>query len=236
EVLMQYNDLERLQIQANALFIYDAQNRMLRSNEPEPENSAPRFFLWRSTMGNIWRFRDDLSDDLVAELERLAASEPVDHDLREPPFHHLAYLELLAEHAPIHETAAGPAWYLPPCSAPSRAVLVTEANKALLRAYFPFTYDNLPALSPAAMVVEDGAAVTVCASVRLTPQAAEAGLYTEDSYRGRGFGVDAVCAWANAVYASGRLPLYSTSWDNIVSQAVARRLGAVLYGADFSIT
>lgn len=235
-VHMNYNDFELLQIQADALFIYDAQNRMLRSNEPDPENPPPRFFLWRSAIGNLWRIRYDLPDELAAELGQLAASEPVDHDLREPPFHHLAYMELLAEHAPIHEASAGPAYYLPKCEASTRAVLVTEENKTFVRANFPFTYDNLPALSPAAMVVEDGAAVTLCSSVRLIPQAAEARLRTEDAYRGRGFAVHAVSTWANAVYASGRLPLYSTSWDNIASQAVARRLGAVQYGADFSIT
>ena len=43
-----------------------------------------------------------------------------------------------------------------------------------------------------------------------------------------------VAAWAAAVRASGRLPLYSTSWDNVASQGVARKLGLVLYGADLS--
>ena len=37
------------------------------------------------------------------------------------------------------------------------------------------------------------------------------------------------------VRAMGRLPLYSTSWGNTASQAVARRLGAVQYAVDLSI-
>jgi RimJ/RimL family protein N-acetyltransferase len=86
------------------------------------------------------------------------------------------------------------------------------------------------------VMVDDGVAVTACSSVRLTPQAAEAGLYTQESYRGRGYSVDAVRLWAEAVRATGRIPLYSTSWENTASQAVAQKLGAVQYGADFSIT
>ena len=85
-------------------------------------------------------------------------------------------------------------------------------------------------------MVADGVAVTACSSVRLTPQAAEAGLYTHADYRGRGYAADTVRCWAEAVRASGRIPLYSTSWENLASQAIARKLGAIQYGVDFSIT
>jgi hypothetical protein len=33
----------------------------------------------------------------------------------------------------------------------------------------------------------------------------------------------------------GCIPLYSTSWDNLASQAIARKLQMVLYGEDWSI-
>ncbi|MGH2617528.1 MAG: GNAT family N-acetyltransferase, partial [Thermomicrobiales bacterium] len=41
--------------------------------------------------------------------------------------------------------------------------------------------------------------------------------------------------WAQAVRQEGRIPLYSTSWENLASQAVARKLGLVLYGVDLDI-
>jgi RimJ/RimL family protein N-acetyltransferase len=233
---MNYSDFELLEIQTNALFVHDTRKRLLSINEPDPENPAPRFFLGRSLAGNIWRTRYDLPDDLVSELERLAASEPVVEDLREPLYYHLTYMELLASHAPIHDTSAGPAYYLPKIDVSSRAVLVTEANKGLVQTHFSWLYSHLEGYSPAAVMVDDGVAVTACSSVRLTPQAAEAGLYTVESYRGRGYSVDAVRLWAEAVRETARIPLYSTSWENIASQAVARKLGAVQYGADFSIT
>ncbi|HZS91689.1 MAG TPA: GNAT family N-acetyltransferase, partial [Chloroflexota bacterium] len=44
-----------------------------------------------------------------------------------------------------------------------------------------------------------------------------------------------VAGWARAIRASGRIPLYSTSWDNHASQAVARKLGLVQYGTDLSL-
>jgi predicted GNAT family acetyltransferase len=58
---------------------------------------------------------------------------------------------------------------------------------------------------------------------------------TLEGYRGRGHAPAAVAAWARAVRATGRIPLYSTSWDNLASQAVARKLGLIPYGADFSL-
>jgi GNAT superfamily N-acetyltransferase len=233
---MNFSDFELLQMHTDALYVHDANKRLLSINEPDPEHPAPRFFLGRCPSANIWRIRYDLSDDLAAELERLAASEPVSSDLREPPYHHFAYMELLAAHAPISETYIGPAYYLPKSDSPSRAVVVTEANKGLLEPNFPWLFSNIEDLSPAAVVVEDGIAVTACSSVRLTPLAAEAGLYTEEKYRGRGYGVDAARSWAEAVRATGRVPLYGTWWANLASQSVAAKLGAVQYGADFNIT
>jgi RimJ/RimL family protein N-acetyltransferase len=115
-------------------------------------------------------------------------------------------------------------------------VLLTEANRELAQTHFSWLYTHLDGYSPAAVMVDDGVAVTACSSVRLTAKAAEAGLYTEERFRGRGYAAETVRCWAEAVRVTGRVPLYSTSWDNLASQAVARRLGAMQYGADFSIT
>jgi RimJ/RimL family protein N-acetyltransferase len=236
---MHYTDLELLQIQADALYIHDENKKLLRINESDPadsDNPAPRFFLARSLLGNIWRVRYDLPDDLAAELERLAASEPIVSDLREPPYHLAKYTELLAAHAPISSTFEGPAYYLPKFELPTRAVLVTPENRDLVQAHFDWIFNHLEELSPVAVMVEDGVAVTACSSVRLTPQASEAGLYTQENYRSRGYAADTVRTWAEAIRATDRLPLYSTWWGNTASQAVAAKLGAIQYGVDFSIT
>ena len=84
--------------------------------------------------------------------------------------------------------------------------------------------------------MREGRAVSVCGSVRITPDAHEAGVETSADARGHGFSVAAVAAWARAVRKLGAEPLYSTSWDNAASRAVARKLDLIPYAADYHIT
>jgi len=75
--------------------------------------------------------------------------------------------------------------------------------------------------------VEDGAPISICFCSRVSEVAAEAGVETAPECRGRGFAGLATAAWAAAIQASGRTPIYSTSWSNGPSLAVARKLGLV---------
>jgi len=72
--------------------------------------------------------------------------------------------------------------------------------------------------------------------VRVTPVAYEVGVETAPEFRGRGYAAPVVAAWARVVREAGRIPLYSTSWENTASQAVARKLGLVQYGSDLHLT
>jgi hypothetical protein len=233
---MNYTDFELIQMQAEVLYVHDRQHRLVRLNESDAEHPAPRFFLSRSLTGNIWRVRDDLPDDLAAELGRFAADEPLVDDLSDPPYYLAAYTELLEQHAPLESTWAGPSYYLPELDPPRGTVLITPANKGVLEVEFPWTLSTLDERSPIVTVVEDGMAVAACFTARSTTHAAEAGVHTLEAYRGRGYAPEMVRGWAAAVRMRGRQPLYSTSWSNTASQAVAAKLGAVLYGATFCIT
>lgn len=66
--------------------------------------------------------------------------------------------------------------------------------------------------------------------------ALEAGVETARPYRGRGYAARVVAAWAREVRDMGRVPLYSTSWKNEASRAVARKLALICFGNDLHIT
>jgi RimJ/RimL family protein N-acetyltransferase len=89
---------------------------------------------------------------------------------------------------------------------------------------------------PCVGVVRDGIVISACHCARFTDRGAEAGLETLEAYRGQGFGTSAAAGWARVLRGMGREPLYSTSWENLASQGVARKLGLIFYGVDFSIT
>ncbi len=231
---MHPTDLELLDMQADALYVHDTHNRLLRNNVSDSDQPTPRFFMSCSLSGNIWRTRCDLSDELAAELDGLAAAEPILTDLSQPP-DLTKYTQLLERYAPVTNTHAGPAYYLPELDSPTDAVTITPENMTLLQANFPYTYGNLEERAPVVVIVEDGVAVSACFSARITPHVAEAGVHTLDAYQKRGYAAETVRGWAAAVRRMGRLPLYSTWWANTASQNVARKLGAVQYAAQFNL-
>jgi RimJ/RimL family protein N-acetyltransferase len=235
-VSVKNSDLDLALMQVEALYVHDAVGRLLRINEPDPDGPATRFFLARTAAGNIWRTRYDLPADLAAGLERLAADEPVVTDLQKPLRHLDEYTELLRQHAPLTDTDAGPAYYLPELGPSTGTVTITPENATLLQRYYPYTLSSLAERAPIVVLVGEGAAVAACYSARITAQVAEAGVHTVEAYRGRGYATEVVRGWAAEVRASRRLPLYSTSWENRASQAVAAKLGAVQYAVDLSLT
>jgi GNAT superfamily N-acetyltransferase len=231
-------DLELMSIHARALFTHDAESRLLSVNEPGGAAApAPRLFLGRTRVGAVRRFRADLPGRLVRELDSLCADEPpLSTNFDEPPRHAERYVRLLEEHGPVGRVSAGPAYYFHEEIAPSRqAVAVTEGEEEKLRGGFEELVDELPAWQPFVAIVEGNRAVSVCRSVRITPEAHEAGVETLPDFRGRGYAKDVAAEWARRVRAVGAVPLYSTSWENKASQAVARKLRLECYGADFQV-
>ena len=212
-----HSDFELIQMQTAALFVHDADGKLLCINEPEPTSPAPRFFLGRTAAGNLWRTRFDLPEELAAELEQLAADEPVTVNLQAPPRHAAEYHDLLEQHGPIRGLSTGPAYWLPEADPPPGVLLITPENTALVGMHFAWIQRGLDDYAPVAVVLAEGVAVAACFSSRITAQVCEAGVYTEAAYRGRGYAVMTTRGWAAAVHATGRLALYSTSWTNAAS-------------------
>jgi GNAT superfamily N-acetyltransferase len=233
------NDLELMSIHVRALFTHSPASRLLLINEPDnAAASAPRLFLGRTRVGNIWKFRADLPEDLIKDLDSLCSDEPqLNTEFNEAPRHIKKYAQLLEKQAPVEMVSSGPAYRFPKNIVPSKLSLALTANDAeRLKDGFEQLVVELPAWQPFVALMEGNRAVAVCRSVRITPEAHEAGVETLPEFRGRGYARDAVAEWAQRVWALGAIPLYSTSWENTASQAVARKLDLECYGTDFQIT
>ena len=173
----------------------------------------------------------DLPQQLVDELDTLAREEPPVGDLLDAPLHADRYLSLVGG-----TIDSGPAFTFPDSLVQSAETVFVEDIRLLSRNFDGWTASEVPDRSPIVAVMEGGHAVSVCFCARLSNTAAEAGLETAPTYRGRGLGARVAAVWASAVRASGRVPLYSTSWTNVASLAVARKLGLQAYASTWSLS
>lgn len=223
-------------IHLDALYTYDANGRMEHVNEARGPR-APRVFVGRTTAGYELRWRSDVAETTVSAIRELLDQEPSDAPLPQQPHCGDAIVALLARESPIVRVWSGPAYRIDVEQLPSAplAVRVTDANADLLRT-FPDWRDEVNERQPFVVAVEDDAAAALCCSVRITPAAHAAGAETLAAARRRGLASQAVAEWARAVDELGAIALYSTWWDNVASQAVARRLGMKLIGVDFHVT
>jgi hypothetical protein len=238
--LESYSGRQLIEIHLTTLYVCDDDGRMRFVREPGEPYAPGRFAMVRTPTANSWRFRHDLPAALVEELDALCQAEPVTAELEPEPAIAAQLRALLAAHGPLGDEYRGPAYWIPATGgAPtSEALLIDRSNAAVLEPFFPWRAQLLRSVAdpgPIAAVVIAGKAVAVCSCARLSPLAAEAGLDTHESARRKGFATAAVSCWAAAVRARGLLPMYSTSWENLASQGVARRLGLLQYGEDWSI-
>lgn len=201
--------------------------------------ATPRLFLGRSAECNVWAVRADVDPSTRAALDRLCAAEPVLGAPREDvgPRSRNDVIALLSQRASIEAEWRGPAFVLPadlPSDARARVVAFDE--DAAWHVAFPWLVEHFDASSPVAIAFDAGRPAAVCHSPRgCTAVAAEAGVETLAAHRGRGLATAAVACWARAVQQRGRVALYSTSWDNGASRAIARRLSARLYGENWHV-
>lgn len=229
------SDLELLDLKIDALFRFDAAGRILGSNEQDPQ-PAPRLYAACTRQGHRRRFGQGMSNELAALLEQLLRQTPASTELTDAALPLEPLRELLRSGAELPSYSSGPAYRFPDdIRQAAEATLITPDNAGILLPHFPWTATELPYRLPCAAVVADGVAVSLCCSSRNTARAAEAGVDTIDAYRGRGYATAVTAAWAQAVRASGRIPFYSTWWENHASRGVARSLGLVQFAVELSI-
>jgi hypothetical protein len=186
----------------------------------------------------------------IRHLSRLASREPrlleAPHDEPTPPERMQAFRDVLdGEGTPIESEWRGPAFHVPEigvippevgAGGDFEIVRVGVEHARALEPHFGWLVDELEGRAPAVGALAEGAIVSLCCCARVGPDAVEASLETAESARRRGLAVAVVRGWARAVRVEGRLPLYSTSWSNSASRAVAARLGLVAYGEDIHFT
>jgi hypothetical protein len=204
---------ELLRIQLRTLYRFDTLGRL--------KVPAPRLVVTSGHGERLVRTREDIAEHV--SLRWISCED--DSQLR----------GMVAGHGEISREHRGPAYVLPATGTTDETVVairggVTLHPELIARGWQP---SERP---PYVGVVRDGVVVSVCFSAAECERAAEAGVETATEYRGRGLVLEAVRAWAATVQASGRLALYSTTWDNEASRRVAAKLGAFEYGEDWHLT
>ncbi|WP_340401216.1 GNAT family N-acetyltransferase [Paenibacillus sp. FSL H8-0079] len=219
--------IEMLKIQANTLYTINEQQRLLSINEPGG-GQAPAIFIGMTSAGSLTYYHEQLPPNLMAELGK-------DSEL---PLDIPKLIRKVETFESVNRVWMGPAYSFPETldEWDLKVQLIGHEQRYLLAEHFPELTDHSHEKSPVAAYVIEGSAVAVCCSARVSVHGAEASLYTAPGYRGHGYAAETVKCWQYDVKKRGRMPIYSTSWDNLASQHVARKLGLIQFGVDFSIT
>lgn len=228
------------QLHLETLFVLNEQGGIVSTREPGATR-GPLFFLARGMTGCAWAVHADVPPALADQLEDLATQEPPASDLWTAPVHAVRYRSLWARGAESAvEPLQGMAFTFPeepaqPNDVPDGIVLV-EDERLLARHFSGWMPGEIAAgRAPVLAITDGGFPVSVCFCARRSDAAAEAGVETAAAHRGRGLAPRVTAAWVRAIRESGRVPLYSTSWTNDASLAVARKLGLVAYASTWSL-
>lgn len=221
-------DLELMRYHTDVLFKHNTDNRITVVNEP-PFDIAPLIFIGATKDGRIVRYLNSLNAEIIEKIEQV---------IRKNPTNLAEVIKIISLDHTLNDISFGPTYVFPDFREKSsiKAIKITYENKELLKSHFPYTFEDFDYKQPCFVIVEDNKVVSICCSARRTSKADEASVYTNEEYRGRGYGVDVTTAWAAEVKKQGRIALYSTSWDNFASQSLARKLNLIQYGTDIILS
>ena len=194
--------------------------------------AVPHLYVFRTADAVLCRAHIELSVDVVESLTRIAFGERGRQ--REWPHEYGQYLAVLMSVAPVKAVRSGLLYRIvnPP---EGKATRITRSNSNLLRGGLDEWLPDIAAGRLIYATIVDGHAVSICASVNEAEGVHAAGVETLPSYRRKGLAVHAVAAWAGAVLRMNATPFYGTTFDNLASQSVARRLNMELVGSEFSV-
>jgi hypothetical protein len=227
---------ELIALHIGLLYRLDRSEHLIATNEPVPQQ-APRLFVGRTETGVVVRCRHDLDPALAEKISRWARELPRYPEARGDGDVYAPIVAAVGTAAPIASRWHGLACRFsePSRGADPRVVAIAEDASALVGPFARFR-SFLDEVAPFFAIVHDGAVVSGCYSARQSHAGAEAGVDTVPAFRGQRYAVAVVDAWRLAIERTGRTPLYSTSYDNASSRALARRLGLVQYAETFALS
>ena len=229
------NERDLMTLNADVCFTYNGEGRMLQTNEPVPSarRAAPRVFIGRTIQGTILRFGATVPGEIAHQIQTIVDQEPSATDLEAPLALTGRLEQALGHHAPVENRSSGPAFQFPQeIDTPEQVTRISRENRELAHTSFPWLFEEFADWQPTFAIINDGAVVSVCFSSRIGGSACAAGVETLSAARARGYAARVTAAWGLAVRDSGRIPIYSTSWDNHSSRAVAQRVGLRIFGSE----
>lgn len=220
------------EIELTTTFLLDERGRIISTREPRGTH-GPLFTLIRSASRCAWAVRDDLPEEVAVAIAELAREEPAIRDLRAAPVHADRYLALSGGKPGF----SGPAFTFPPELPETSGVVQIDDESELQRCFRGWRCGDIEAgRGPVMAVIEAGSPVSICFCARRSETAAAAGLETAEAFRGKGFAARVTAAWATAIRAEGRVPLYGAAWTNAASLSVTRKLGLSAYASFWSVS
>ncbi|WP_226673628.1 GNAT family N-acetyltransferase [Rossellomorea aquimaris] len=221
--MLSYDEL--MEIHARVRFKHDETGRLI---------TGPLLFIGTTAKGIVERYHQTLDKDITNELKRVVKNSPwVDNPNK---VNMVKMIQILNKERPVERVYAGPVYVFDDVRGkPTEAVRITHENIELLEQHFSDYVEDVDVGQPVFAVVRDRVAVSLCCSAVQTSIGAEASLRTAKDYRGRAYALDVTTAWAAEIQKLGRIALFSTAWNNMSSQAIARKLELKQYGVELEL-
>lgn len=235
------------------IFVLRNDGRMIRTNEPD-NSRGRKFYLAGCADGNVGGVGIDVPDDIATKLEALIADEPpwgTGEEIPQRLDQYLSLIKLFFDLGPGFniQSQLHLIYELPHLLQSEINVQLIDHNsiqgKKLLKSWevsglpgnlLELGFKSGPDIWPpwCAAVVDDEVA-SLAFTARLSDKAAELGLVTVKSFRGRGLAAAAVAGWTTIKELQSRKLFYSTSKENLASQRVAEKLGLRRIGTSLTI-
>jgi len=235
-------DLQLLDLEAKTLWVTDGSGRLLRERR-EDIHRVPHLVIARVRESQFALTGAHLPPSVSHAARAMVARET-------GPFAPDCEPACLAECAHMLETVLGPVVrragpsYLVADAEPKATDrrVWTSATGPPMRVKAPPGWEDVEwgalldgGLGPWALSIEQARVVALCHSSRLTDRAAEAGVWTDPAFRGRGYAAAVTAAWGSLFDPRTTL-FYSTGSENRSSQRVAQRLGLRSIGWMWTLT